>query len=124
MAEGLLRAAAGDQFEVHSAGAKPAGYVHPLAIKALAEIGIDISQQRSKSIDEYIGQQIDMVITVCDQADPVCPIYPGQVTQLCWPFDDPARATGTEEEQMQVFRRVRDQIKAKFDEYLAQMPAR
>ncbi len=120
MAEGILRAAAGDILEVHSAGSKPAGYVHPLAIKALAEIGIDISQHTSKHMNEFLSQPIETVITVCGKADQVCPLYPGQVNRFHWPFDDPAHATGTEEEQMTVFRRVRDEIKAKFEAYAAE----
>ena len=120
MAEGILRAAAGDILEVHSAGSKPAGYVHPLAIKALAEIGIDISHHRSKSMHEFLDQKIETVITVCGKADQVCPIYPGQVNRFHWPFDDPAHASGTEEEQMKVFRRVRDELKAKFESYAAE----
>jgi arsenate reductase (thioredoxin) len=120
MAEGILRAAAGEILEVHSAGSKPAGYVHPLAIKALAEIGIDISHHRSKSMQEFLDQNIETVITVCGKADQVCPIYPGQVHRFHWPFDDPAHATGTEEEQMEVFRRVRDELRAKFEDYAAQ----
>jgi arsenate reductase (thioredoxin) len=120
MAEGILRAAAGDILEVHSAGSKPAGYVHPLAIKALAEIGIDISHHRSKSMHEFLDQKIETVITVCGKADQVCPIYPGQVNRFHWPFDDPAHASGTEEEQMKVFRRARDELKAKFESYAAE----
>ncbi len=120
MAEGLLRAAAGDILDVHSAGSQPAGYVHPLAIKALAEIGIDLRAHHSKSMNEFLDQKIETVITVCGKADQVCPIYPGQVNRFHWPFDDPAHATGSEEEQMAVFRRVRDEIKAKFDAYAAE----
>jgi arsenate reductase (thioredoxin) len=120
MAEGILRAAAGDILEVQSAGSKPAGYVHPLAIRALAEIGIDISQHRSKSMHEFLTQKIETVITVCGKADQVCPVYPGQVHRFHWPFDDPAHAIGTEEEQMKVFRRVRDELKTKFEAYAAE----
>src|SRR6266536_1446111 len=117
MAEGILRAAAGDILEVQSAGLKPVGYVHPLAIKAMAEIDIDISQHRSKSMNEFLNQNIETVITVCGLADQACPIYPGQVHRLHWPFEDPAQATGTEAEKMQLFRRVRGEIKAKFEAY-------
>jgi len=117
MAEGILRAAAGDILEVQSAGLKPAGYVHPLAIKAMAEIGIDISQHRSKSMNEFLNQNIETVITVCRLADQVCPNYPGQARYWHWPFEDPAQASGTEEETMRVFRRVRDEIKARFGTY-------
>jgi len=117
MAEGILRQAAGDFLDVQSAGSKPSGYVHPLAIKALAEIGIDISQHRSKSMTEFLQQPVETVITVCGNADQVCPHYPGQVDRFHWPFDDPAHATGTEDEILAVFRRVRDEIKEKFEAY-------
>ncbi len=120
IAEGILRHAAGDILNVESAGSKPAGYVHPLSIKALAEVGIDISHHRSKSMNEFLQQPVETVITVCGKADQVCPHYPGQVNRFHWPFDDPAHATGTEEEQMAVFRRVRDEIKAKFETYAAE----
>ena len=120
MAEGILRAAAGDGLEVQSAGSKPAGYVHPLAIRALAEIGIDISGHRSKHLDEFLASDIETVITVCGNADQVCPMFPGQVNRHHWGFDDPAHATGSEEEQMEVFRRVRDEIRQIFEAYAAE----
>src|SRR5262245_18260688 len=120
IAEGVLRAAAGDILEVHSAGSKPTGFFHPLAIKAMAEIVIDISQHRSQSMNEFLDQRIETVITVCGKADQVCPVYPGQVNRFHWPFDDPAQATGTEAEQMNRFRRVREEIKAKFEAYAAE----
>ena len=119
MAEGILRAAAGDILDVQSAGSKPAGYVHPLAIRAMAEIGIDISAHRSKHLDEFLGGQVETVITVCGNADQVCPIFPGQVNRIHWGFDDPAHATGTEDEQMAVFHRVRDEIRRVFEAYAA-----
>lgn len=119
LAEGILRAAAGDKLRVASAGSKPAGYVHPLAIKAMAEIGIDISQHQSKHLDEFLSQDVETVITVCGNADQVCPMFPGQVNRHHWGFDDPAHATGTEEEQMLVFRRVRDEIRRVFEAYAA-----
>ncbi len=119
MAEGILRAAAGDLIEVHSAGSKPAGYVHPKAVAALAEIGIDISSHTSKHMNEFLDQQIDTVITVCGNADQACPMFPGQMNRHHWGFDDPAHATGTEEEIMEEFRRVRDRIKLVFDAYAA-----
>ncbi|MEY4483904.1 MAG: hypothetical protein RL693_1356 [Verrucomicrobiota bacterium] len=119
LAEGILRAAAGDKLRVASAGSKPAGYVHPLAIKAMAEIGIDISQHQSKHLDEFLTQDVETVITVCGNADQVCPMFPGQVNRHHWGFDDPAHATGTEEEQMAVFRRVRDEIRRVFEAYAA-----
>ncbi len=110
MAEGLLRALGGDRFEVFSAGAKPAGYVHPLAIRAMQELNIDISRHTSKSLDVFDGQKFDYLITVCDNAREACPTYAGATHQLHWSFDDPAHAPGTEEEKMRVFRRVRDEI--------------
>lgn len=117
MAEGILRAAASDMLDVRSAGSKPAGYVHPLAIRALAEIGIDISGHRSKHLDEFLSMEVETVITVCGNADQVCPMFPGQVNRHHWGFDDPAHAEGTEEEQMVMFRRVRDEIRRVFEAY-------
>ena len=119
IAEGILRAAAGDILDVQSAGSKPAGYVHPLSIRALAEIGIDISQHHSKHMDGFLSQQVETVITVCGNADQACPVFPGQLNRHHWGFDDPAHAPGDEEAQMQVFRRVRDEIKRVFDAYAA-----
>jgi arsenate reductase len=119
LAEGLLRAAAADLFEVYSAGSKPAGYVHPLAIRAMQEIGIDISGHRSKSMNEFLATPIETVITVCGVADQACPVFPGQVNRHHWPFDDPAHAKGTEEEQLAVFRRVRNEIRRTLDAYVA-----
>ena len=119
LAEGILRAAAGDVIEVASAGSKPAGYVHPLAIRAMEEIGIDISGHRSKHLSEFLSQPVNTVITVCGNADQACPMFPGQVHRYHWGFDDPAHATGTEGEQMTVFRRVRDEIRKVFEAYAA-----
>ena len=119
LAEGILRAALGDRYTVASAGSKPAGYVHPLAIRAMEEIGLDISAHHSKHLDEFLEQDVETVITVCGNADQACPIFPGQVNRHHWGFDDPAHATGSEEEQMLVFRRVRDEIKRVFDAYAA-----
>jgi arsenate reductase len=117
MAEGILRHAAGDLLNVQSAGSKPAGYVHPKAIAALAEIGIDIASHTSKHMNEFLNQDVHTVITVCGNADQACPIYPGQVQRFHWGFDDPAHATGTEEAVMAEFRRVRDQIRLVFEAY-------
>ena len=117
MAEGFLRAAVGDSAEVFSAGSKPAGYVHPLSIKVMAEAGVDISQHTSKHMNEFLPRRIDVVITVCGNADQVCPMYPGQVARFHWGFDDPAHAKGTEEEILNEFRRVRDEIRVKFTAY-------
>jgi arsenate reductase len=119
MAEGILRAAAGDLVEVHSAGSKPAGYVHPKAIQVLKEIGIDISSHTSKHMNEFLKRDITTVITVCGNADQACPVYPGQVNRYHWGFEDPAHATGTEEEILAEFRRVRDQIALVFNAYAA-----
>src|SRR5262245_23732814 len=119
MAEGILRAASQGQFRVASAGSKPAGYVHPLAIKALAEIGLDISTHTSRHMNEFLQQQVETVITVCGNADQACPVFPGQLNRHHWAFDDPARAVGTDEEKMQVFRRVRDEIRRVFEAYAA-----
>ncbi len=119
LAEGLLRAALNDAYVVASAGSKPAGYVHPLAVKAMAEIGIDIGGHTSKHMDEFLNQEVETVITVCGNADQACPMFPGQLNRHHWGFDDPAHATGTEEEQMAVFRRVRDEIRRVFEAYAA-----
>jgi len=117
LAEGILRRAAGDLLEVHSAGSKPAGYVHPMAVRVMAEIGIDISAHQSKPLDEFLSRRVDTVITVCGHVDQACPIFPGQVNRHHWPFDDPARATGSDEEILAVFRRVRDEIRRVFEAY-------
>ena len=117
LAEGILRAVAGDILDVQSAGSKPAGYVHPLAIAAMKEIGIDIAAHRSKSMTEFMDKKVETVITVCGNADAACPIFPGQVNRHHWPFDDPAHASGTDEDKVAVFRRVRDEIRRTFTAY-------
>ncbi len=109
MAEGLLKAIAGDRLEVHSAGTKP-GTVRPEAISVLRELGIDISQNRSKHVDEFAGENFDCVITVCDNARETCPIYPGHGKRVHHSFDDPAAVQGSDEERLDAFRRVRDDI--------------
>jgi len=119
LAEGILRAAAGDLLDVQSAGSKPAGYVHPLAIRAMKEIGIDISAHRSKHMNDFLQQPVETVVTVCGNADQACPAYPGQLNRHHWGFDDPAHAVGTEDEVLDVFRRVRDEIKMVFEAYAA-----
>jgi arsenate reductase len=118
MAEGLLRHDAGDRFEVESAGTKP-GHVRPEAIQAMGEIGIDISSHRSKHVDEFRNQSFDYVLTVCDNANETCPIYPGQTNRIHKNFEDPAAVRGSDDERLASFRRVRDQIR----EYLRQFPA-
>ena len=117
LAEGLLRNVAGDILDVHSAGSKPAGYVHPLGIRVMKEIGIDICAHQSKHMNEFLQKNIETVITVCGNADQACPTFPGQLNRHHWGFDDPAHATGTEEEQLAVFRRVRDEIRRVFTAY-------
>jgi arsenate reductase len=117
LAEGILRHAAGDFLTVASAGSNPAGYVHPLAIEVMQEIGIDISGHHSKHMNEFLSQPVETVVTVCGNADQACPTFPAQSNRHHWGFDDPAHATGTREEQLSVFRRVRDEIKRVFEAY-------
>jgi arsenate reductase (thioredoxin) len=114
MAEGLLRALGGDRFKAFSAGTE-ATAVRPLAVAALAELGIDISRQASKTLDRYREQPFDAVITVCDQANETCPIFPNAARRLHWSFPDPSQATGAPEEQLAVYRRVRDAIRARIE---------
>ena len=121
MAEGLLRHLGVERFEVFSAGTE-ATHVRPLAIRAMAESGIDISQQRSKALDRYLGKPFDEVITVCDTAAEVCPVFPGAVRMLHWSFDDPSNATGSEAEQLKVYRRVRDEIRSCIEKELLSGP--
>jgi arsenate reductase len=109
MAEGLMRHEAGGRFEVFSAGTRPS-QVRPEAIAVMAEIGLDISGHRSKSVDEFVGQDLDFVITVCDNAKETCPVFPGAVKRLHWPFEDPAAVEGSEEVRKAAFRRTRDRI--------------
>ena len=109
MAEGLLRYLGNDRFEVFSAGTE-ATFVRPMAIQAMAELGIDISHQQSKTLDRYLDQPFDEVITVCDTAAEACPVFPSAVRRRHWSFNDPSKATGSESEQLQVYRQVRDQI--------------
>jgi arsenate reductase len=119
LAEAILRRAAGDVIEVASAGSKPAGYVHPEALAVLQEIGLDASAHHSKHLSEFLDRPVATVITVCGNADQVCPVFPGQVNRYHWGFSDPAHATGTPEEIRAEFRRVRDQIKLVFEAYAA-----
>jgi arsenate reductase (thioredoxin) len=117
MAEGLLRDLAGDRFEVMSAGTE-ATRVRPLAIRAMEEIGLDISGQESKTLERYLGEPFDYVVTVCDAANEACPFFPGAKRRLHWSFEDPAAAEGSEEQRLEVFRRVRDEIKGRIEEEL------
>jgi arsenate reductase len=114
MAEGLLRRAGGSRWEVYSAGTKPSS-VRPEAITVMREIGIDISGHRSKSVDQFLAAALDGVITVCDNAAEHCPVFPGRVHRLHWPFEDPAAVEGSEEVRLAAFRAVRDQIQAKIE---------
>lgn len=117
MAEGLLRHDAGERFEVESAGTKP-GIVRPEAIAVMKELGIDISAHRSKHVDEFAGQRFDYVITVCDHAKESCPVFFGAVKRLHHSFDDPPPLSqGTDEERMNIFRRVRDELRAYLGEF-------
>jgi arsenate reductase len=118
MAEGLLRHLQGDRFDVESAGTKP-GVVRPEAIAAMHELGIDITSHRSKHVSEFDGQHFDYVLTVCDNAKENCPIFPGATRVIHHSFDDPAALEGSEAERLELFRRVRDELRA----YLAAFPA-
>lgn len=112
MAEGLFRQAVGDRFEVFSAGTKPS-LVRPEAIAVMAELGIDISRHRSKSVDEFLGQEFRYVVTVCDNARESCPVFPDQTERVHWSFEDPAAVTGSQADREAAFRSVRDQIAVK-----------
>jgi thioredoxin type arsenate reductase len=117
MAEALLRHDGGARFEVVSAGVDPRG-VHPMTIKALAKVGIDITGARSKSVSEFLGQRFDYVITVCDRARAICPVFPGGSETLHWGLDDPAEAEGTEAERMAVFDRVLKEVSARIHAFM------
>ncbi len=117
MAEGLLRGLAGDRFDAASAGTKPVG-LNPLAVRAMAELDLDISSHASKHVDSLAEKEFTYVITVCDNARETCPTFPAQVKSLHWSFDDPADAAGDDEERMPVFRRVRDEIAARIREFV------
>ena len=121
MAEGLLRELGGHRHEALSAGAAPAGYVHPQAVEVLREIGIDISRHASKSITDFLppnGVPPDLIVSVCDAAAENCPTFPGNVERLHWHFDDPAHATGSDEEKMTCFRRVRDEMRSAIEAFV------
>jgi arsenate reductase len=118
MAEGLLRRDGGDLFEVFSAGTQP-GHVRPEAIEAMREVGIDISDHRSKSVDEFAGQPFDYVITVCDNAKEHCPLFPGRARRIHWSFDDPAAAQGEWATRLAEFRRVRDLLRARLATFIS-----
>jgi arsenate reductase len=117
LGEALLRARGGDAFEVHSAGTEPKG-INPLTLRVLDEAGLDASWARSKSVTEYLGQSFDYVITVCDEARQVCPVFPGVHESLHWGYEDPAAAEGTEEERLAVFRRVFTQMAERINQFI------
>ncbi len=117
MAEGLLRDTGGALFEVASAGTHPSS-VREEAIRVMREIGIDISAHRSKSVDEFLDEEFDYVITVCDNAKESCPVFPARTQRIHWSFEDPAAAMGDEEARLAVFRRVRDEIRARLQEFI------
>ncbi|HLZ48282.1 MAG TPA: arsenate reductase ArsC [Candidatus Limnocylindria bacterium] len=112
MAEGLLRSLGGDRFEVHSAGTE-ATAVRPLAVEAMREIGIDISRQTSKSLDRFREDRFDTVITVCDEANESCPVFPNATGRLHWSLPDPSKATGSKDEQLAAYRAVRDELRSR-----------
>jgi arsenate reductase len=118
MAQAIWEDAGRGDWQAVSAGSKPSGYVHPLALKAIEEIGLSVVGLTSKSVDEFQGQAIDLAITVCDHAKEACPVLPGVAETLHWPFVDPADATGTDEEKMAAFREIRDQIRSRIKNYL------
>lgn len=118
MAEGFLRHEGGGRFQVESAGVEPS-HVRPLAIEAMSEVGIDISGHRSKSIEEFVGQDFDYMITVCDNANERCPIFPGKTERIHWSFEDPAAAEGDEATRLAVFRRVRDEIRERLHDFIS-----
>jgi arsenate reductase (thioredoxin) len=121
MAEGLLRHMAADRFEVQSAGTE-ATRVHPLAVRAMSELGIDLGGHTSKTLDRFLAERWDYVITVCDSANERCPVFAGTAHRVHWSFDDPSAATGSEDERLNVFRRIRDHISAQLQGWLKAQP--
>jgi arsenate reductase (thioredoxin) len=117
MAEGFLRALAGDRFEVASAGTE-ATRVHPLAVRAMTEVGLDLSRHTSKVVGEFAEQPWDYVITVCDAANEACPVFPKKANRLHWSFEDPSQAAGSDDQRLEVFRRVRDQIQRRVTDWM------
>lgn len=118
MAEAIWNRVGGNDWIAKSAGSAPSGYVHPLALEAMAEIGLSTDGLTSKSIEPFQDQTIDLVITVCDNARDACPVLPGAKKTLHWPFDDPADAIGTDDQKMESFRRIRDEIQHQISAYL------
>lgn len=124
MAEGLLRDLAGDRYEAHSAGTDPKPEVHPLAVVAMREVGLDLSGAAPKDLEQFEGQAFDLVVTVCDHARESCPVFRGAARQEHWGFEDPAAAEGSEEERLSAFRRIRDEIRERLEAWLAQEGSR
>ena len=122
MAEGLLNKLSSGKWKAQSGGVFPS-YVHPLAIRVMEEMGIDISQQASKSMNQFLNEAFDYIITLCDEAAQFCPAFPGKGKRLHWPLEDPSVATGTIEERSVVFRRIRDEIKTRIEELLKSEPS-
>lgn len=118
MAEYLWNQLGRGQWQASSAGSNPAGYVHPMAIQVMGELGHDLSAARSQHVNEFTNQSFDLVVTVCDNAKESCPVFPSETTTLHWPFDDPAYAEGSDEERLNEFRRVRDEISTRIKSYL------
>ena len=123
LAEGILRAATGGRINVASAGSQPVGHVHPMAIEVMNEMDIDISSHTSKHLNDFLEHDIHTVITVCGNADSECPVFPDQAHKHHWPFEDPAQAEGNDEEKRAIFRRVRDEIREKFEAYARELLA-
>jgi len=117
MAEGLLRHRIGDRYEVFSAGIQPT-FVRPEAIEVMREIGIDLSGHRSKSVEEFVGQESAYVITVCDNAKESCPVFPGRTQRLHWSFEDPAAVEGPMEQRLAAFRLIRDELRERIEEFI------
>jgi arsenate reductase len=117
MAEGFMKALGRGKWVVRSAGVLPS-FVHPLAVRVMMEIGIEISDQKSKSVDKFVNEAFDVIITLCDHAAASCPNFPGQAKRLHWPIDDPVGAVGTTEERLTLFRKARDEIKKKVEAFL------
>jgi len=122
MAEGFLNRLGAGRFEARSAGTEP-GTLHPLAVQVIAEQGIDISGQRAKGLDVFLLERFDYVITVCDDANEACPVFPNARSRLHWSFPDPSRVEGTREERLSVFRAIRDAIRARVEQFLAAIPS-
>ena len=118
MAEAIWRDIGDGQWRASSAGSRPTGKVHPLAFKAIEEIGLPIDGLESKHVDQFLAEPVDLAVTVCDNALEACPNLPHAKEKVHWPFDDPADATGSDDEVMKCFRRVRDEIRQKIQEYL------